>query len=294
MRVVPATATRLIGRDDGLGRLTALLERAAEGHPAVALVSGETGVGKTALVRELVATTEVVPFIGRVRPVAGEALPYAAAVPGPALLARLGLGDRVSPSPGADPAVLRDRPARLVGGAAASDQPVNQFGSSTRCSPCCVGWAGHGPSSTSSRTCIGADRSTLDLLRFLASNLDVERVLVVATYRSDDPVDASAVRAGWPRSGRLAVGRADPARPADCRRDRALVDRLTGGAATKEARESTWRAQRATPCSSSTSSRRWRRRDGLPSTLRELLQVRVARHSGETRGCSGLRRWSVG
>ena len=41
--VVPATATRLIGRDDSLGRLTAPLERAAEGHPAVALVSGETG-----------------------------------------------------------------------------------------------------------------------------------------------------------------------------------------------------------------------------------------------------------
>src|SRR5258705_5079510 len=43
----------LVGREDELGRLLALLDQAIDGKPAVALVAGEAGVGKTRLVQEI-------------------------------------------------------------------------------------------------------------------------------------------------------------------------------------------------------------------------------------------------
>ena len=42
-----------MGRERELAGLSAALERATDGRPAVALVSGESGVGKTRLVAEL-------------------------------------------------------------------------------------------------------------------------------------------------------------------------------------------------------------------------------------------------
>ena len=44
-----------MGRERELAGLTAALERAADRRPAVALVAGESGVGKTRLVSELAA-----------------------------------------------------------------------------------------------------------------------------------------------------------------------------------------------------------------------------------------------
>jgi predicted ATPase len=46
---------RLLERDAELRRLRAALDRAGRGHGSVALVSGEAGIGKTSLVRELAA-----------------------------------------------------------------------------------------------------------------------------------------------------------------------------------------------------------------------------------------------
>ena len=53
---------RLLERDAELRRLRAALDRAGRGHGSVALVSGEAGIGKTSLVRELAAAAP-----GRVR-----------------------------------------------------------------------------------------------------------------------------------------------------------------------------------------------------------------------------------
>jgi predicted ATPase len=46
------TSPEFVGREPELASLVAGLERAADGRPAVALVSGESGVGKTRLVAE--------------------------------------------------------------------------------------------------------------------------------------------------------------------------------------------------------------------------------------------------
>ena len=47
------TCPVLVGRDGELARLGAVLQRAASGQPAIMVVAGEAGVGKTRLVAEL-------------------------------------------------------------------------------------------------------------------------------------------------------------------------------------------------------------------------------------------------
>jgi transcriptional regulator with AAA-type ATPase domain len=47
------TCPVLVGRDGELDQLRAVLERAASGQPAIVVVAGEAGVGKTRLVAEL-------------------------------------------------------------------------------------------------------------------------------------------------------------------------------------------------------------------------------------------------
>jgi DNA-binding NarL/FixJ family response regulator len=54
----------LVGRDPERAALGALIERACAGLAAIGLISGEAGVGKSALVRDLVADTGVVAFEG--------------------------------------------------------------------------------------------------------------------------------------------------------------------------------------------------------------------------------------
>ena len=50
-----ATTTSFVGRTEELERLLALLGRAERGRPAVGLIAGDAGVGKTRLLDELAA-----------------------------------------------------------------------------------------------------------------------------------------------------------------------------------------------------------------------------------------------
>src|SRR3954469_16491655 len=50
---VSVTSSRLVGRERELAELEAALSEAADGRPSLAFVAGESGVGKTRLVREL-------------------------------------------------------------------------------------------------------------------------------------------------------------------------------------------------------------------------------------------------
>ena len=75
--MVASFPTALIGRDDVLAALQAELEGASAGRPAVVVISGETGVGKTRLVTEFAGSQRAVVLGGSCVPVAGEALPFA-------------------------------------------------------------------------------------------------------------------------------------------------------------------------------------------------------------------------
>ncbi len=69
-------AAAFVGREESLSTLRDAVGRAARGAPGVVLVSGETGVGKTRLVRELVRAEEPLVLGGACVPMAGDPLPF--------------------------------------------------------------------------------------------------------------------------------------------------------------------------------------------------------------------------
>jgi DNA-binding CsgD family transcriptional regulator/tetratricopeptide (TPR) repeat protein len=180
----------LIGRIEELQTLEAARVRAANGEPAVVLVGGEAGVGKTRLVAELISRwvsdgTRV--LVGGCVPVGGDGLPYAPIVEalrplpdelGVATVRELGgrswrelarllpsLGEPDAGPPGqADQARLFEL---LLGLLARLGEPT--------------------PVAVVVEDLHWSDQSTRDLLAFLSRNLRHNRVLVVVTYRSDEP-----------------------------------------------------------------------------------------------------------
>jgi DNA-binding CsgD family transcriptional regulator/tetratricopeptide (TPR) repeat protein len=179
-----------VGRVEELELLESARRRAADGEPAVVLVGGEAGVGKSRLVAELAARCAadgMRVLYGGCVPVGGDGLPYAPIVEalrplpdelgidavrelaGPSWreLARL-LPSLGEPSPGPAGQAAQARLFELLLGLLvrlSRQTPVTMVVED-------VHWA---------------DQSTRDLLAFLIRNLRRERVLVVATYRSDEP-----------------------------------------------------------------------------------------------------------
>jgi DNA-binding CsgD family transcriptional regulator len=159
-----------VGRADELGELVGAMARASAGAPGLVLVGGEAGVGKSRLVAELIAYASAEGD----QILAGQCVGFdEATIPLlPVIDALRGLGDGAQdlletglapvsagePPAGLHPLVLD----RLV--AAAATAPILLIVED-------VHWA---------------DRSTLELLAYLARRLGDERVLVVATYRSDE------------------------------------------------------------------------------------------------------------
>ncbi len=180
-----------MGRTDELGLLGTGLEAIRKGHAATFVIAGEAGVGKTRLIEEFLARAEAVgvvglvggcldleegrlpfgPFIEALRPRMRELDPAArgelAAVGGgelAALLPELELREgRASPAATVAQGRLFELVLGLLGRLASGDPLALVFED--------VHWS---------------DRSTRDLLAFLARNLRRERVQLIATYRSDE------------------------------------------------------------------------------------------------------------
>ena len=77
------TSPTFVGRSGELGVLGSALERAAAGRPAFAFVGGESGVGKTRLLREFETRARAAGahvLIGQCLELAGEQIPYAPVV----------------------------------------------------------------------------------------------------------------------------------------------------------------------------------------------------------------------
>jgi tetratricopeptide (TPR) repeat protein len=181
-----------VGRVEELHVLEAALGRATNSEPAVVLVGGEAGVGKTRLVAELTARcaadgTRV--LTGGCVPVGDGALPYAPIVEGlRALVGDLGASavrGLIGPS---WPELTRLLPAlgEPQAGGGTPDQAAQArlfellLGMLARLSQ-------QMPVTLVVEDLHWADRSTRDLLAFLARNLRRERLLVVVSYRSDEP-----------------------------------------------------------------------------------------------------------
>jgi tetratricopeptide (TPR) repeat protein len=159
-----------VGRVEELGRLERALLAAAAGSGATVLVAGEAGIGKTRLTAELATRARAAGFeilLGRCLDLVGSELPYQPFVEA---LRPLRDGRAERESAGSQLRVFEDTLALLTGLAAAA--PVLLVLEDLH-------WA---------------DTSTLDLVVYLAHNLDAQRVLLLATYRADEPASAERMR----------------------------------------------------------------------------------------------------
>ena len=251
------------------------LRRAAEGTPGVVVVSGETGVGKTRLVSELVSREKPGLFAGSCVPVAGDPLPFAPLTQALRRLVR---------TPAARQLVERSPDlARLLPDAVVDEPPESPAGGlpQLRLFQSVLALlrrlGTERPLLHVVEDVHWADRSTLDLIRFLATNLTDERVLVVVTYRADEVVEDSPLRS-WlaelgrvPRVSRVGLERLGEADTA------VLVRALLGGPPDPVLFESIVERSAGNPlfvehlvlhaAGNGT---------GLPETLQDLLRSRVA------------------
>jgi predicted ATPase/class 3 adenylate cyclase/DNA-binding SARP family transcriptional activator len=157
-----------IGRARELGRLEQALEAAAAGTGATMLVAGEAGIGKTRLAAELAARARDAGFeilVGRCLDLVGSELAYQ-----PFVEALRELPVVTSEGAGSQQRVFADTLAQLAER------------------------AGSAPVLLVLEDLHWADASTLDLVVFLAHNLDAQRVLLLATYRADELASAERVR----------------------------------------------------------------------------------------------------
>ena len=175
------------GRATELAELVAAFERAADGAPGVVLVGGEAGIGKSRLLAELtahVAGAGALVLHGQCAVLEDAAIPLLPVVD--ALSVLPGDGDDRGDGDGAAgllPAAARASPAGPASSELATGRVARLHARVLeridRASAC-------GPVLLALEDLHWADRSTLDLVAFLARRLRDERILVVGTHRSDE------------------------------------------------------------------------------------------------------------
>ncbi|MFE4516081.1 AAA family ATPase [Kitasatospora sp. NPDC056783] len=177
-----------VGRGSEITELTAALRRAGTGSPQTVLIGGEAGVGKTRLLEEFLeraAAQGAVTPLGSCLEVGAEGLPYA---PLAAALRRLhrSLGAELEAAAAGSEGHL----AQLISEFGEADgEPNDEYGRARLFEHTARLFERLG----AERTLVLAiedlhwsDRSTRELLAFLVRTLHRSRVLLVATYRTDD------------------------------------------------------------------------------------------------------------
>jgi DNA-binding CsgD family transcriptional regulator len=196
-----------IGRRAEITSLAALLEQARTGEPAFALVGGEAGVGKTRLVGELAARASEAGFgvlTGQCIELGAEGLPLAPLVDALRTLAHTMPPDALAQVLGpAGPGLARLLPELAPGAAGA---PPGEDLQKAQLLELVLGMLDRlstvRPVMLVIEDLHWADQSTLDLTAFLIRSLRRARVLIVATYRSDELHRRHPLRpllTGWER-----------------------------------------------------------------------------------------------
>jgi tetratricopeptide (TPR) repeat protein len=188
------TAGRFVGRTQELARLHQLLAHASTGQPLVAVVGGEAGVGKTRLVEQLAANAAdegVRVLRGGCVPLGEEGLPFA-----PVVEALRGLAGELDPAEletvagSARQELSRLLPDLAWGGEAGATAEVAAGAGQGRLFELLLGVVGRLAASMPLLWVVEdlhwADRSTRNLVAFLATYLRSGRVMVVGTFRSDE------------------------------------------------------------------------------------------------------------
>jgi DNA-binding CsgD family transcriptional regulator/tetratricopeptide (TPR) repeat protein len=288
----------LVGRSAELEQLVAALDRAAEGSPSTVLVAGEAGIGKTRLLRE---------FIGRARATgaivlegacvglgAEEGLPFAPIADALRAIRReIGPDDVAEVVGPAGPAIARLVP-ELGGAVDQSDVDDRPAWAQARL---LEGILGVLQRLARRRTTVlvvedlhWADRSTRDVLAFLARSARADRLLVVATYRSDELHRRHPLRPWLAEMDRLAslervalerLGRGDLGR---------LLASITGVEPAGDLLETIAARSDGNPfyAEELLAAGAVRSQDPLPGDLRDVLLSRIGGLSDETREILGV------
>jgi DNA-binding NarL/FixJ family response regulator len=184
--VLRVSAERMVGRDDELGRLLSLLDDAEAGRSVAALVSGDAGVGKTRLVREvtkLAAGRGFTVLSGQCAEL-GDSVPY---LPLADALRGADQSSGVRDALSSRPALSRLLPDSGDGRPADEDRSglarQQMFGAVLGL---LTELAAAAPVLLVLEDLHWADASTRDLVTFLSRVLHRERVALVGTYRTDD------------------------------------------------------------------------------------------------------------
>jgi DNA-binding CsgD family transcriptional regulator/tetratricopeptide (TPR) repeat protein len=196
-----------VGRQEEFAALAALLERVQRGEPAFAVIGGEAGVGKTRLIGELSARADSAGFtvlLGHCIELGAAGLPLAPLIDALRALARSippgELADVLGP---AGPGLARLLPEL------APDRPVPETADGIQASQLMELVLGLLGRLSAARPVLliledlhWADQSTLELVAFLIRALRGMRVLLAATYRSDELHRRHPLRpllSGWER-----------------------------------------------------------------------------------------------
>jgi predicted ATPase len=192
----PAQTPLFVGREEELSCLHEALRRAAAGRPGMLLVAGEAGVGKSRLAdrfAEEAGRAGTLVAAGGAAPLTGGALPYAP------LLQALRAADDHGPGAARElGAELTGVLAELTGDRSATERTREpEVGRGLLFEHICdvLRRLGRiGPVLLVLEDLHWADSATLDVLTFVLRTLRGARLLVVGTYRADDPGE---LLAGW-------------------------------------------------------------------------------------------------
>jgi DNA-binding CsgD family transcriptional regulator len=278
----PAERPPLVGRTHELERLCAARQRAYSGAPCTALVTGEAGIGKTRLVQEFMASADGLVLAGGCVPVVGEALPFAPVTQAIREFVRSTDAQR-SALPAELHRLLPPDPTRPIDPVTMSvlDAPVSAS-AQVRLFESFLAFLGELGRTAGRVTLVledlhWADRSTLDLVGFLARNLRTEPVFIALTLRSDDVGPDTPFRLWLAELERLSTVEEIPLarlRPTDATR---LIAGLIGSTPVPAYVDRVYQASAGNPLFTEHLLAWADDPEGsLPVTLRELLGARVA------------------
>jgi diguanylate cyclase (GGDEF)-like protein len=187
---LPLSIERFVGRHHELRTLIRLLDEATAGHPKVVAITGEAGVGKTTLIRQLEPEVRLRGgslVTGRCQEGAAQP-PYA---PWAEVIATLERVDRPPPRP------WRELPylvPSLGGGSPAGERPGSRYLLLDELSDYVRGAAARRPLVIVLDDVQWADSASWDALEHLVPQLERERVLVCLAIRSEETVGEPLTR----------------------------------------------------------------------------------------------------
>jgi len=182
------TSPTFVGRRMERSRLDAALQRAVAGEPSLVLIGGDAGIGKTRLLSEFVAAgSDALVLTGGCLELGEAALPYAPVVEAlRGLVRELGMERVRTLLSGPRSELARLLPRTEVSRAVVGDEQGGQSRLFEAVLSLLETLGQQRPVVLAMEDLHWADRSTLDLVAFLARNLGDSCVLFVGTYRTDE------------------------------------------------------------------------------------------------------------